>query len=209
MAAEGVTRTDWSQDGEQREILHVVDARTGRFLDVGAFDAYEMSNTRALFEDGWGGTLLEPNPTHAERLRAQYAGEERVEIREVAVVPVALAHRPAVLAVTDDATSTVDRATEAKWADEVAYSGHLEVASCTLDDLWDGEGWDFVNLDAEGYSVPLLADLLRLTAHHGRPPRCICVEYDSELRAVRDLALRYGYGLIFTNGTNAVLRHLG
>jgi hypothetical protein len=50
---------DYSQGGEQKTILEHFAGRTGRFLDVGAADGHTFSNTRALFEVGWSGALVE------------------------------------------------------------------------------------------------------------------------------------------------------
>ncbi len=55
---------DWSQNGEQQIILnHLKDFKgVGRFLDIGAYNGTDLSNTRALLEMGWSGVLVEPNP---------------------------------------------------------------------------------------------------------------------------------------------------
>ena len=34
----------------------------GTFLDLGAYDGVDLSNTRALTELGWAGVCIEPNP---------------------------------------------------------------------------------------------------------------------------------------------------
>jgi FkbM family methyltransferase len=41
----------------------------GRYVDVGAFDPVKESNTFILYERGWRGILIEPQPTYVERLR--------------------------------------------------------------------------------------------------------------------------------------------
>lgn len=55
---------NYSQNNEQEIILnHFRDRVTpGRFLDIGAYNGTDLSNTRALLELGWSGVLVEPNP---------------------------------------------------------------------------------------------------------------------------------------------------
>lgn len=53
---------DYSEHGEQSHILKFFEARIGRFLDIGAFNGIQISNTRALLELGWTGVYVEANP---------------------------------------------------------------------------------------------------------------------------------------------------
>lgn len=80
----------YSQYNEQEIILNFFNGRIGRYLDIGAFDGVEMSNTLALAELGWKGTAIEPSPWVFNRLKKNY--EERqltqsVKIIEAAAVP--------------------------------------------------------------------------------------------------------------------------
>lgn len=55
----------YSQHGEQQFIeqyFAIARIERGRMLDIGAADGMTFSNTRALIERGWGGTLVEPSP---------------------------------------------------------------------------------------------------------------------------------------------------
>ena len=44
---------NYSQHNEQEIILNFFNGRIGRYLDIGAFDCVDMSNTLALAELGW------------------------------------------------------------------------------------------------------------------------------------------------------------
>lgn len=60
---------DFSQNGEQAHILHYFDVmgiEKGHLVDLGAGDGYTMSNTRALLERGWTGTLVDGDPKGAK-----------------------------------------------------------------------------------------------------------------------------------------------
>ena len=60
---------DYSQNGEQAEILRVFDTigiDKGHLVDLGAGDGYTMSNSRALLEKGWTGDLYDGDPKGAK-----------------------------------------------------------------------------------------------------------------------------------------------
>ena len=69
--------TDYSQFGEQPiilDFLKTTDRPHTRFcVDAGAFDGSEGSNSRALFELGWDGLAIEPNPRSFSRLKTLHA----------------------------------------------------------------------------------------------------------------------------------------
>ena len=80
----------YSQGNEQEIILNFFDGRTGRYLDIGAFDGVAASNTIALAELGWQGTVIEASPWVFKRLKSNY--EERnlttnIRLIEAAAVP--------------------------------------------------------------------------------------------------------------------------
>ncbi len=54
----------------------------GMFVEVGAFDPTELSNTSCLADRGWSGLLVEPVPDHAERCRLHYAANPSVDVVE-------------------------------------------------------------------------------------------------------------------------------
>ena len=63
-----------SQLGQDRFVFerYFADRRPGRFLDIGAFDGVEYSNTLFFEEElGWQGICIEPLPDVFERLTAQ------------------------------------------------------------------------------------------------------------------------------------------
>ena len=84
---------DYSQHGEQPIILRYFSERQSGysryFVDAGAFDGVVGSNSRALFELGWAGMVIEPNPRVFQRLAKLYKKEPRV-----ACVNLALSDHP-------------------------------------------------------------------------------------------------------------------
>ena len=59
----------YSQNDEEKVIVEFFkDSPPGRFLDVGAYDGVQMSNTRRLLELGWSGVLVEPGAVNFQKL---------------------------------------------------------------------------------------------------------------------------------------------
>ena len=57
----------------------------GRFLDIGAFHSKIFSNTRALYERGWSGVMIDCAPRALVSLLEDYGAEERITIVNAAV----------------------------------------------------------------------------------------------------------------------------
>lgn len=208
----------YSQYDEQQAILGYIDgellkrsispntAKPGRFLDIGAWDPKTFSNTRALFERGWGGVMVEPSPRAMLCLLAEYGNEPRIILVEAAI---GLTDSIVQFSMTDDCVSTSNSAHLAKFSAEdnpnrANYVGKCMVRTVTWEQIntWWG-GFDFVSIDAEGYSVDLFHAMLAT----GVRPSCVCVEIEQgrmlELSAAAT-APGVGYKLIYSNGTNAV-----
>jgi FkbM family methyltransferase len=194
--------TDYSQDGEQEHILTACHQEYGKFLDLGAWNAFEKSNTRALYDKGWDGVMVEPSPVPFANLVQEYGPVPR----RVTLINKAAGLAPGFLHfwITDDAVSTSDPAIYKKWKLAAKYIGEMDVEVVTLEQLYDDYGpFQFVNLDTEGTSFYLFRRLMEM----GQRPRCICLEYDDLLREARALAEASGYNIVQQNGTNIVLVH--
>lgn len=189
----------YSQHGEDRAILPLFDA-PGRFLDIGAWDPKALSNTRALYEAGWSGVIIEPSPMPFYSHLREYGHDERITLIHAAI---GRDRHCAEFWVTDDAVSTTERDQYDKWKNHAKFIGKFWVPIITLADIFNqfGGGFDFINIDVEGKSVDVLADLLATEAL----PKCICVEYDDRLDEAKLLARSKGYGEVLVNGTNLVI----
>lgn len=76
----------YSQNNEEEIILKYFGLGfRGRFLDIGAYDGREHSNTRKLFEIGWEGVLVEPSPPQFIKLLDLYRNKGRVTLVNAAV----------------------------------------------------------------------------------------------------------------------------
>jgi FkbM family methyltransferase len=68
------------REDRESELIAAYLPPRGFFIEVGAYDPVELSQTFQLEQCGWDGLLIEPVPSHAERLRAV----RRVRVLQVA-----------------------------------------------------------------------------------------------------------------------------
>jgi hypothetical protein len=72
---------NYSQGDEQPHIVAALGGvRPGRFLDIGAFHATQLSNTRALYLLGWSGVMVEPSPEPFLGLLREYGNDPRIQL---------------------------------------------------------------------------------------------------------------------------------
>lgn len=218
--------TVYSQHNEQEFILARA-PRTGTFLDIGAWHPTKFSNTRALYERGWSGVLVEPSPgPFLTLLRAccncgltpndEYGTRQIIPCSncgtlkrygddanlKLVLASVGVDAALSTLHVSDDAYSTLDDQEAEKWKHEANYYGKIFVPQLTIDQLISQFGpFHFVNIDAEGLSVDLLYHLLK----HPMQPACICAEHQQRVLEVSAWAEEGGYKIDHLNQVNIVL----
>jgi len=76
---------EYSQYGEDQLISNYFNGRTGFFIDIGAADGIENSNTRKLTESGWSGLLVEPCRHFFEPLNDLYEKDNNVKLYNGAI----------------------------------------------------------------------------------------------------------------------------
>jgi FkbM family methyltransferase len=206
---------DYSQYGEQKYILQALgyspdvigisQERCGRLLEIGAFDPFAMSNSRALIELGWSAVMFEPSPGPLKSLVKEYGDNQRVE---VVGLPVSVSGGFMEMRITDDAvTSDAGNVAHLKKWDGYGFYGTMTTMAVMVDEIvehWGGQ-FDFVSIDTEGTSVDIFDRLVKVF----QPlPRCVVVEHDSRWCELRKAAEAGGYRLMHDpkeNGTNVVL----
>ena len=194
----------WDQDGHG----HGPDKADCRFLDVGSYHPTEKSNTRALYEMGWSGVMIEPSPGPMHALLKEYGNDPRITLIQAAVSPTGGGLLD--MAITDDAVSSGSVEVQKTWAKEGGYFGRLLVPTVTPHDIaTQFGGFEFVNIDAEGISVDLFCVMAK---NLGWRPKCWCVETDNRDAELAAIAKAAGYKSVndaqfgvLGNGTNVVL----
>jgi FkbM family methyltransferase len=196
-----------SQNNEEEVILNffgdtpsTADSRM-TFLEIGAFDPIELSNTRALVERGWGGVYVEPAPENAARFLKEYRDNPAIEL-----VNSAIGLKSEVLQFFDsggDALSTSSISHVNKWSSAVKFRPYW-TKSMTVWELFNlvGYAFNFINLDVEGLNIDLFraipfADLNNL--------KLICVEHDGHIDEMLSIVRAYGFSSIAQNGENLIV----
>ena len=202
---------DYSQQGEQQIILRFFTEHKQHysryFVDAGAFDGIVGSNSRALFELGWSGLVIEPNPRSFARLAALYKDEPRVTCVNLALsnrhetgVEMLFSIGPAGTKEADQwkygQVSTLHGAFAEEFRRDHGYQyapsrvdlatlAELMIAHQTPPDL------GFMSIDCEGEDLNVLQSF-DLNHFH---PRLLCVECDDRSRHVYQgyLQGRYKY----------------
>jgi FkbM family methyltransferase len=189
-------RLNYSQGEEQQHILEHC-AEHGRFLDIGAWNAKNLSNTRALYERGWSGVLVEPSPEPFMGLLHEYGNDERVDLILGAVARSAGLER---FHASADALTTSSPQNFEKWREVGGFYGRFWVHTFEIGFLVRNFGpFDFVNIDTEGSSVAIFHDLLECAA-----PKVICVEHDFRNVETLEMAKAKGYREVYFSGENQV-----
>lgn len=203
----------YSQYGEDliiAEIFTKLQQHTGRLLDIGAWDSIEKSNSRLLIEKGWSAVLIEPSPTPLRNLIGAYGPRFTLKPAQNIVIvgaAVGLTGGMVRMAITDDAVSTSSAEVETLWAkdNKGGYFGYAWFPVITLADIFNqfGGPFDFVNIDAEGLSVELAIEYLKMEGF----PKVLCVEHDGRSVELMQIAAKRGYSARELNGTNIILEH--
>jgi len=170
------------------------DATSGFFVEVGANDPHERSQTWHLERLGWRGVLIEPQPD----LAAKLAQARAAKVYAVACSSPADAGRMLPLYLAGP-LSSLDRERMAPGAEPQSV---IRVPSRTLDDILREAAApapiDFLSIDVEGLELEVL---LGLDLARWRPRLLMVEDHVSDLRKHRFL-WRAGYRLIRRVGNN-------
>lgn len=150
----------YSQNDEQDVILRFFEGRTCRFLDIGAFDGVELSNTRALAEIGWTGLMVEPNPYNlVPLLESVWEFNGRVDVWAAAVS-----------SCPSHSVLRLDETPGRGWASSISSANpgvlapspvRLVVPTVTPAALLNHGPFQFISIDAEWKDEEILAALPR------------------------------------------------
>jgi FkbM family methyltransferase len=179
----------YSQHAEQEHILANTPA-IGRFLDIGAYHPTKFSNTRALYERGWSGVMVEPSPLPMEALLREYGNDERITLIQALVAP--RGGQLTKLHVTQDAVSTTEEVWRRQWESRGGFYGSMLVPSISIAYLNEFGPFDFVSIDTEGTSAAIMREVV---LSMNPAPKCICAETQGPFAF---------YDIVYENETNTV-----
>ena len=196
--------TNYSQNDEQDVITAYFGSNLGNFLDIGAYDGVKLSNTRALLEQGWTGTLVEPSPIIFSQLMANTADyADKVTLVNAAVIttesePIAFYDS------LGDAISTTDPQHLVKWKSHPFWRSFFVMPIRSQQFCMKfGFDYDFVSIDVEGQNYNLVRSL---PLANFDKMRMICIEYDDKAPQIIEwiTGLGMGFILVHRNAENLI-----
>lgn len=194
----------FTQRDEEQHILKFFRAnKTGRFLDIGAYDGECFSTTRALALRGWGGVCVEPSPSVLPALHKRYDGTENIEILEVAI---STASGPITFFDSNgDMISSTDLKHVELWRSKAGVVfKQIKVNAVTPKNLFSDIGYefDFVSLDVEGINIDMFG---RFPFEKLSKVKMFCVEFDLHPEEILKLAEPHGFTLLHQTAENLLL----
>lgn len=191
----------YSQKDEERFIARFFGDRVGRFLDIGAWDAEEFSNTRRLFERGWGGVLVEPSPVCFRKLMRAYRGVDSVSLVNAGVAEDS-AIKP--FYATEDALSTFEILHRDIWAQRAGVPfREIYLRTITVPELLSAfpGPYEFLNIDVEGGSW----ELLRSFPLDDIGTLLVCIEYEDHLNEIEEYCTARGFSRVHWTNENLLM----
>lgn len=205
----------YSQGNEEEVIVKRFGSRSGSFLDIGAYDGINLSNTRRLAELGWSGVLVDGSSFSFSRLFDLYRGDEKMTLVNAMVTgdPEAKQRIRLMWESPHSGVSTMEVENYEKWKDyvnNIPISGtkfaEIYVPVVTMGEVLDlaysiNPIIEFISIDVEGTSSDLSLQL--------DPDRfgveMICVEHDGKADKILAHYGPYGFSVSMMNGENIIL----
>jgi len=195
----------YSQKDEEKYILDYFGGQAnGKLLEIGAYDPFEFSNTRALIELGWSAVMVEPNPICMDRLKKEYANNDKIVLVEKAVTDsdgIVTFYQP-----QGDAVGTVNVPHKERWStnNNVNFK-EITVESISMVNLVEAHypnGCDFLSLDVEGINLELFH---LLPIDFVNKTRLLCIEHDGHADYMAYTLASYGFRFITKNEENLIM----
>jgi FkbM family methyltransferase len=186
----------YSQWGEDLAIWEFfLRAPDGFFIEVGANEPSNLSQTFLLEQKGWKGILVEPQPACCERLRQR---RPRSTVVQAACGPPAQKGKALFrIASHNDRSSLAGFEPD----EDVEFTGTIEVDLVTLDEVLERAGnprVDFLSIDVEGGELEVLSGFS--LARHA--PALVLVEDHVETLRLHSYMKSRGYKLVRRTGSN-------
>ncbi len=191
----------YSQNNEEEFILDYFKEFKGTFLDLGAYDGKDLSNTRALMERGWNGICFEPNPTIFEKLANNCMEFKNVYCYEMAMGTINGTFK---LNANDTYYSTLIDSELERWKGTFEF----KEVECEVIDFETFmitspfKTFDFISIDCEGIDYEILKqiDLNKVGC------KMVCVETNGkETNKYINYIKEFGFHLVTSNPENIIM----
>jgi FkbM family methyltransferase len=187
-------RSVFRANEEARVVAEYFSGATGTFVEVGAYQPIELSQTYGLEQAGWSGILIEPVPEHAAALRQQ----RRAPVFEVACG--APERHGALMPIRVLGGLSTMRSYDL--THELAAQQPRNVPVVTLDSVLANAGIkkiDFLSIDVEGMEL----DVLRGFSIERFRPRLVLIEDHCEELVKHRYMQSKGYRLVRRSDVNS------
>lgn len=195
----------YSQNREEEIILNHFKNFKGTFLDLGAYDGVDLSNTRALTELGWSGICIEPNPVIFERLCDNLKAFNKVIEYKFAL---GTENKTITMQMNDSYYSTVKQSEVDRWRGAFKFES-AEVQMLDFKSFLEFSKYktfDFISIDCEGLDYEILEQI------NLDEVKCkmICVETNSKdiNKYINYISKFAGFNVIDINAENLIMSRL-
>lgn len=195
----------YSQNSEQDTILEYFNnnGKGIKYIEIGGYSPFTFSNTRALYELGASGVIVEPSPECMASFENEYVNEPRIKL-----VQAAITDSDGIVEFYNsvgDAISTTDIAHKEKW--EKGYSvnyNKITVKSISMDTFLKehGQEVDFINIDVESTNWQLFN---LIPDWFFNRLKMICIEHDGKNVEMETKLKSFGFRKILFNGENLIM----
>lgn len=173
----------------------------GCYVDIGANDPDDLSNTRRFYERGWRGINIEPEPRLFSRLSECRPNDVNLNVGIGAEVGTLKFYRiqPSTLSTFDPVIARYNlKSPGATLLDEVLLP--VVKLSHILDEHLNGRQIDFLSVDVEGYEL----EVLQSNDWERYLPRLILVEICHRGGSIVNYLGTHDYRLVWSNSTNGL-----
>ena len=174
--------------------------KAGFYVDIGANDPVNLSNTKKFYDMGWTGVNVEPNPKLHKR-HCEHRSRDTNLNCGVGDVPGEMTFYE----IEPDCYSTFDQkaAESTKFSSSRKVVAELPIKIITINDIFElcKQPVDFLSVDTENFDYKVLS----VNDWSKNRPKVIVVELNhDEDNNVYNLLRRQKYDLIHYNGTNGI-----
>jgi len=197
-----LNKMPYSQSNEENYILDYFKGKTGKFIDIGAYDVFRFSNVRALFEEGWGGILVEPAPTNYKTISDHYKDTPQITVLNIAVGPTS-----GEIDFYDsggDAVGTTNEAHMRNWERGGVKFNKIKVPQIEVGQFFYDhcKGVDFLSIDTEATNYAVFQAIPHWVFHE---IKMLCIEHDGHNVDIMNALLPFGFKPLYLNSENIIL----